>query len=139
MRIDLGGLALDPGIPDSVGAIWIPTDLQGWEGAEHRSSSLEPTGRHGSIPTEDLLGPRIVVIEGTCKAPSSSAFWNAWNRCSNFDTLLQPAVIDIVVYETQPKFVWGSTHRAPRMKFLNGGAFDFQLTFICHNPFKQNV
>lgn len=140
MRIDIGTvLRLDPAVRDSAGRQWIATALEGWDGVPRRQSSLEPTGRHGTIPTEDLYGARTLVIEGTCKATSEADFWSAWNLIEQIEETLAPEAQRITVYETSPKYVLGSIGREPRMKMLGGSSFDFQLSFICHDPFKKNA
>lgn len=133
--MDLGGISMNTGTADANGALWYVTGWEGWDSPNLRQSFGDPTSRHGQVVQESLLGSRAVNLSGVCKAPSSGAFWTAYNRLLAVTAVLRTPIA-LTVTEDVAKTLYVIRSGQVRHRMIGNSAFEFEVPLLAQDPLK---
>ena len=134
MRIALGGIVMNTNVPDSNGATWLCTGLEGWDSAEPSISKEAFATKDGVVRARSTYSSRALVLEGICKV-SGDAYWDAYNDLTGVLGNLNRTVM--LVVDEGPIRKYLDVYRAGRIqKEIKVGHFAFNVPLTAPDPIK---
>ena len=135
MQFTLGSIDFNTGTPDQNGALWFLDKVEGWDSPPQRIQTVEPSSRHGSISTQNLLGARALVLGGVCKTSGGvNGYWAAYNNLLGATAALG-VPITLTGYEDVAKSL--QVTRAQEVRIEMGvGSFRFEVPMSAADPVK---
>lgn len=142
MIFDLNGLVFNDNIADENGVYWYVQEIDGWDAPAVRSSSVDPTTRHGVNMVRGLLDARAVVIKGLVKAPTTVTFWGAWDHLQKItNSLFETFPLTVTEHADLPlkRLNVIRAASAVRMRHVGVNAFSFEVGLIAPDPLKYGI
>lgn len=135
MKMVLNTIEMNTGVADSNGALWYMTGIEGWDAPSLRQGQIEPSSRHGNVPTVNLLGARALVLTGVCKTTGGEAgFWKAYNRLQG-ETAHLATPVPLIGTEDVDKVCMVLRAGTPKTT-IKPGSFEFEVPLTAPDPLK---
>ncbi|GAB3889538.1 hypothetical protein [Terrabacter terrigena] len=138
VQVDLGDVVTSTLEPTADGAEWFVHRIDGWAAASQRDTRFDPTSGPGTLRPRAIYGGRSLEVHGLVEAPTRTAAWDAYYRCTGALPGIQGAM-DLVVHEEPVKRLRVVQDGPPEVGEPVNGAFEFTLKLLAEYPFKREL